>query len=229
MAGWNWLVTGWRRFVRAPAHWLLATSLIIVICAGLTLVPQVGLLLVAALTPTFLGALLASAGPAGGQPALRRFAATMRQRHTTGRLLLLGLIPCLGSAVLGSVAHSLLGIASGTQIVFGAHDWVINTRPVGAFLFLALMITVMFANWACLLFAIPRVLFAGEAIGNALRASLAAVHDSLGAFLVFVATQALLVILAMMAFGLGLLVLVPVVAGAVIAAHDGVFPAEMAD
>ncbi len=229
VAGWSWLGAGWRRFRRAPAHWLLITGLLGALSAGLTLIPQSGPFLVALVGPTLFGSLLASAGETGGRPTLYRAVVAMRQVRTTGRLLTLGLIPLLGSAILWGAADPLLGIPFGTELVFGASELVIRVRPLGAFLFLALTVTVMLAVWACLLFAIPQVIHARATIGQALRTSLSAVHDNLGAFLVFFVTQAVLALLAVMAFGLGLLVLVPVLAGAVMAAHDCLFASSMTD
>ena len=133
--------------------------------------------------------------------------------------------PCLRVVILKSAAEPLLGIPFGTQLIQGAYDWVIPMRPLGAFLFLALTTTLMLAAGVCLLFA-PHATFARARAAQSVSASLAAVHGSVGAFLVFMVTLAVLMLLAIMAFVLGFLILIPVLTGAVKAAYGDVFLAD---
>ncbi|MDZ7748437.1 MAG: hypothetical protein U5K43_05995 [Halofilum sp. (in: g-proteobacteria)] len=77
-----------------------------------------------------------------------------------------------------------------------------------------------------MLFSVPRVMFGAAAPGQALKESFQATLANIGAYIVFAIVYIILSIIAAIPLGLGFLILIPVIAGAVYHANREVFGDE---
>jgi uncharacterized membrane protein len=195
---WQWIVRGWQLFLKNPVVWVVLTLIYIVSLFVLNMVPVVGALLAAVLTPVLIAGLLFGANELDQGRALapaHLFQAFQDQPRLV-QLALLGLVP---------LAVTLL-----QQALMAMSLPQALTTLVGLVLSLA---------GACaLLFGLPLVMLGNKTAVEAVPASLRACLAQPLAVAVFLGLALLLIILAMIPLGLGLLVYLPVMVGAV---HTG--------
>jgi uncharacterized membrane protein len=221
-----WLTEGWKSFMAAPAVWVGITVVLVVIVALMSMVPVVGGLAQAFLFPVFIGGLMMGcrAQEAGEPLAFETLFAGFR-RGTNG-LLTVGIISFAGTAAIvlvlvlvgggGVAVGALLGGADG----FGAGATVaLGSLLIASLLALALLVPLTMAVW----FAPPLVALGGQSAGVALRASFTACLKNWLPFLVYGVLTFVLMFIAVLPVGLGLLVLIPVLVGSLHASYKDIF------
>lgn len=222
-AGGRWLQRGWNLFTRSAGLWVVLALLLAIILLVLNVVPLLGGLVGALLMPALFGGLVYGARELDHGRALKfaHLFQAFREPGRAGPTLMLGLVP-LGAAVLtGVVAAGVMSGASGGAMGRGADG--MGMMAGGGMLMVLISLLIGLVSGALLLFAIPRVMFGLDAPMAAIQASFRAVLDNIGAYIVLAVIYFLLAILAAIPFGLGFLILMPVMAGAVYAAHGEVF------
>jgi uncharacterized membrane protein len=230
--GLSWWGEGWRIFTAAPLPWLVILVMIIVINVVLSLIPLLGSLAATVLGPVFAGGLLLGCHAlARGQPLefTHLFQAFQSDRLTP--LAILGLIVLAFGIVVALVIGVLMFGAAGTALVTGAmsgsSDMGLATAMagmgaaalVGGLVGLVAGVLFFMAWW----FAPALVTLNGAPPIDALQASFRASVANLGAQLVFGLVFIGLAIVASIPFGLGWLVLGPVMIGASYASWREVF------
>ena len=221
----DWLKQGWALFVVNPGVWIAITVVLLVLLLGLNVVPLVGTLAANLLTPLLgAGLLRACEKAADGQaPELGDLFAGFKQN--TSNLVMVGVLymaAMLGVALIvltlggGSVAGGLMmGRPAGIGLAFGG-------VMLAMLLSLALSVPLMMALW----FAPALVFFNNMTPLPALKASFNACLKNTLAFLVYGLIVLVLLFFAALPVGLGLLVLVPVLAGSIYASYRDVFVAN---
>jgi uncharacterized membrane protein len=220
--GIEWLKQGWRSFTKNPAVWLAIAVVLLVIVAALSMIPFVGGLAVQFLMPVFVGGLLlgcrALAG--GGEFGIDTLFAGFR-RHTTP-LVLVGLYYLVGVLVVtvvvflvgggAAVTGGLIGRGAGVGVAMGGFF-------VALLVMLALMVPLAMAVW----FAPALVVFHDVAPFEAMKASFFACLKNVVPFLIYGVILFVLCMIAMIPFGLGMLVMLPVMAGSIYASYVEIF------
>lgn len=220
----DWLKQGWAIFISNPGAWIAMMVIVLVLFVGLAIVPLIGQLAAHLLMPVLgAGMLVACRKAANAQPLEIGDLFAGFQRNT-GPLMMLGVLYMLGMLVVGllvivfgggSLAGGLLmGNPAGAGLAVGG-------LLVAATLWLALSVPIAMAIW----FAPALVLFNNLPPVDALKASFNACLRNLVVFLVFGLIVMVLVFFAALPFGLGFLVLGPVLAGAVYASYRDIFVA----
>lgn len=222
-----WLAEGWKSFTAAPAIWLGITVVLIVVFAVLSWVPLVGGLAQAFLAPVFAGGLMIGCREqAAGEPLAFDALFAGFRRGTSG-LLTVGILSFAGTAAIllvfvvigggGVAAGALLGGGLG----FGAGGATVALGSVvfAALVALALMVPLTMALW----FAPPLVALGGLPAGAALRASFSGCMKNWLPFLVYGVVTFVLLFVAVLPIGLGLLVLIPVLVASVHAGYKDIF------
>lgn len=215
----RWLQRGWNLFTRSVGLWVVLALLLGIILLVLNLVPLLGGLVGALLMPALFGGLVYGARELDSGRALEfaHLFQAFREPGRAGPMLMLGLVP-LGAAVLTGVLA--VGVMS------GAGGGGMGMMAGGGMLMMLISLLIGLVSGALLLFAIPRVMFGLDAPMAAIQASSRAVLDNIAAYIVLAVIYFVLAIIAAIPFGLGFLVLMPVMAGAVHAAHAEVFAAQ---
>lgn len=218
----RWLSAGWQLFLRNPAIWLAQTLVFILILFALGFVPFLGW----AAAPVALPVL--AAGLVAGAQALDR-GETLRVNHLfeglhrhAGNLLLVGGFHLLGALLAALVAAAIGGSAVLTGMLVGALAGAgLATGGVmfGVLVFTLLWALLMMALW----FAPALVMLQDVAPLDAMKLSAQACLHNLLTFGLFAVMLYVLVWVAMLPAGLGMLVLVPVLAGAQYAAWKDTF------
>lgn len=195
----QWIAFGWKTFARRPLVWVALSLIYLVSLYLLNLVPLIGAFIAALLTPALLGGLLYGAHEldAGRELLPVHFLQSFQDQSRLRQLLLLGLVPLaatlLQRLLLGPELPPMLALSAG--------------------LLLSLLT-------ACvLLYALPLVMLEQQAATVAIPRSLRTCLQQPLAIALFLALTVVLLIVALLPLGLGVLVYLPVMVGAMYASY----------
>ena len=221
--GWSWIAEGWELFRRQPGAWILLVIVATLIFVGMALVPFLGSLAGMVLTPVFAGGLFfACREQDQGRPlSVSHLFAGFRERF--GTLLSIGFI-YLGvtiavtlavAVVTGAGMWTLLGGGSDPESILGMGIGFV----LAGLVMLALLLPLFMALW----FAPALALFDQHGPAEAMKASFVACLKNLLPFLVYSVIALLLALAASIPFGLGWLVLGPVMAASLYTSYRDLF------
>lgn len=222
-----WIRQGWEYFLRAPGVWALLFVLFLIFTLGLSAVPFVGLMN-GMLVPVFVGGLMYAcrAIDRGEQLELRHVIDGFQQH--TANLLFLGLLNLaftVAAAILITiVVAATVGATALTAAVFERAGGI---AAFGGMVFvvlfvIAVTIPITMAMW----FAPALVAFHDVPPVEAIRLSFIACGRNIAAFLLYGLVVALLLLLAMLPLGLGLIVMVPTVWASIYVSYVEIFENE---
>jgi uncharacterized membrane protein len=221
--GWNWIVQGWEIFKRQPGIWIALLVIYMVIVVVLAFIPVLGSLANIALAPVFTAGMLLGcrALEEGGELKVEHLFEGFRQRF--GVLVKVGLLYLAANVVIALAAGLTMG-ASVFRLMNGNADL---GEMIGAamglllagLIALALMLPVLMAIW----FAPPLVVFNQLGAIDALKTSFAACLKNIVPFLVYGVILLGMAIVASIPFGLGWLVLGPVLVASLYTAYRDIF------
>ena len=194
-----WLKAGWSYFIRNPGVWLAISMIFFIMLFVLGLVPLLGWAVVLIGFPIMVsGMVLGCDAQANGRP-LRVDHLFAGLKVHAGNLALVGVFYLLGGLIAGFVSVVIGGGAALTGYILGAL----------AGLGLGLVSGVVLNT--------PPL--------DAMKMSLSACFNNFGAFVVLGVLIYVLIWVAMLPAGLGVLVLIPVLAGTLYASYQDVFGA----
>ncbi|HRP24285.1 BPSS1780 family membrane protein [Thauera sp.] len=223
----NWLAEGWRLFIKAPGQWVIQALIFFVIIAALGMLPFLGWAAAPVALPVLVAGMLSGAQALDRGEPLRIDALFDGIRRHAGNLLLVGLFHLLGLLLAALVAAAIGGSAALTGLAVGAlagMGMAAGGMMLGVVAFTVLWALLMMAMW----FAPALVMLHEVAPLDAMKLSVRACFHNLLAFIVLAALLYVLGWVAMIPFGLGILVLIPVIAGALYAAWKETFSALLA-
>jgi uncharacterized membrane protein len=220
--GVEWLKQGWQLFTRNPGIWIAIAVILMVVVIVLSFIPFVGTLAVNFLMPVFAGGILlgCKSQSEGGDIAIDNLFAGFRQN--TGNLIMVGVFYLVGVIVITVLVFLIGGGAAFTGGLIGRGPGV--GMALGGFflamlVMLALLVPLAMAVW----FAPALVVFHGVAPLEAMKASFFACLKNIVPFLVYGVILFVLCIIALIPFGLGMLIMVPVMMGSLYASYVEIF------
>lgn len=222
--GWSWIAEGWELFKRQPGAWIALVIVALLISIGMAFIPILGSLASMVLTPVFVAGIFVGCREQDEGRALdvSHLFAGFRERF--GALLSIGFI------ALGITIAVTLVVA----LVTGASMWMFlgvgTTDPeavaamalrlaLAALVMLALLLPLFMALW----FAPALALFHHQGPAEAMKNSFAACLKNVVPFFLYSVILLLLSFLASIPFGLGWLVLGPVVAASLYTSYRDIF------
>lgn len=220
-----WFTSGWRVFAMAPLQWVVLTILYVLAALCFGFVPLVGPIAWTIITPALYCGLLAIAWDqeAGRGFSMGRVLSGLSDRDARNPLLLLGAILFAAELVVVLVAMASGGAALLALAGMGAGPPAGPQAASGlglAALLVALGVAVVVAAFV---YAAPLVAFAGAGPGEALKSSVRACLVNVVPMTVAGLVLVLATVIAMLPLGLGLLVLTPVVLGALFASYRDLY------
>lgn len=221
--GWAWIAEGWNLFKRQPGTWIGVAVVFGLIFIALAIIPVLGSLAAVVLSPVFVAGFVigSRAVDEGGGLEIAHLFAGFRERF--GTLASVGLIYLGASVAIALIVGLVTGAGIWGLVGGGADPGSIagaSATVLLAFLvMMALMLPVLMAIW----FAPPLVVFHEQGPGEAMKQSFVACLRNIMPFLLYGVILLLLSVLASLPFGLGWLVLGPVVAGSLYAAYRDIF------
>lgn len=227
--GLAWFGEGWEIFKRNLGMWIVCMILLLVIAVVLNLVPLLGPLLLALITPGLLGGMLYSARELNEQREMdiSHLFIAFQQTETRNAMLVLGAVMLGANILFMLIALVLIGGGMGMAGMMeqGNHEMLAAGLGAGALLAMLLMLGLGMVLTMAFFYAVPLVMFAAAKPVDALKSSFAACLANILPLLLFGVIYIVLALIAMIPLGLGLLVLLPVTFGAVYASYRDVFPA----
>lgn len=228
--GLTWLTEGWQPFARAPGQWIALTLLLLVAMTVCNALPVIGNLLSPFVYGVFAAATLLAARRArdGTSTELLNDALAFGSHPALKPVVIVSAIH-LGLTLVAVMAGVLIMVAfSGLGVVASAFQSDANmlASALGGLLpGLLLMMLAMVAITAMYWFAIPDVVFRGTEPWTAMCRSLRACVGNAVPLLVYGVLCMIAFAIAVIPFGLGLLVMLPVLFGSWLASYEDVYGA----
>ena len=210
--GLSWWTEAWPLFTKCAGVWIVMTLILLVILIAVGFIPVLGGLAISLLLPVFTGGwmLAAQKVDAGGTVEIGDLFSGFRDKllplAVLGALmlaasLLIGLVAVVlgAGAIFGMITGGALGSSAGVMAGLGA-------GMLGVLAALALSLVVTMALW----FAPALVMLRNVAPVEAMKASFAACLKNTVPFLVYGVLYLVAAIVASIPFGLGWIVLMPV-------------------
>jgi len=222
----RWIGEGFKLFRRSPLNWMMLAAVWLLFALALVAIPTLGQLVLYLLTPALGGGLLlgARALDQGGRLLPNHLIAGLRSQPahlvTIGGVYLVGNVLAFG-AFMALGGGKIIAAAPQRAADPGAPPPEVPTDPLLAiFLLLPLFMAVIFAPALVVFRSMPAL--------DALKTSFLACWKNLLPILLFAAVSAFFAMLAMLPYGLGALIWIPVYAGAVYRGYQAVFEPEEA-
>jgi hypothetical protein len=229
--GWQWIVEGFALFRKNPPIWITLFVIYFLAVIVVSIIPIVGPLIMTLLAPAFTaGFMLACRDLEKGEKLelgylIAGFKQDAGQLITVGGLYLVGSITILGlmmmgggGAILGSAALGQMQGMEPNEVMVGAMGGMLIALLIAS----ALLIPLLMAYW----FAPALVTLRGLTATEAMKLSFLGCLRNWLPFLVYGVIAFILMMLAMIPFGLGMLVLVPVLSASIYVGYKDIFPAE---
>jgi uncharacterized membrane protein len=226
-----WIGQGWKLFAKAPLMWIISLVILLIIAIALALVPLVGSLIFQVLNPVFSAGFVVAcrAMERGGDFELEHLFAGFKRNF--GSLAIVGLIFLALSVAMLLVFAMFFGFSILAAFMAGDPEQAMTavaastgTLLLGVLVTLALFIPVLMAYW----FAPALVVMHGMAPVAAMKASLVASLRNFIPLLLWGIVMGVIMIVASIPFGLGLLVAVPMMIASTYAAYRAIFTEEPA-
>ncbi|HHH39744.1 MAG TPA: hypothetical protein ENK50_09235 [Sedimenticola sp.] len=227
--GWAWFKGGFRHFRQNPFAWIFALLGWMVLAVIISLVPLIGSIAVTLLSPVITAGFMIGADQqrTGGDFRLGHLFAGFSRN--TGQLLLVGTFYFLGLFLVGLVAGGMMvaALSSMDLTAMGENPdprilQQLTTSPLylGSMLVaLLLSLPLLMAYW----YAPPLVALDGYSALAAMRMSFSGCWKNMLSLLVYGLVVLLFLVLGMIPFGLGLLIVVPVLVASMYVSYRDVY------
>ena len=225
-AGMQWIKEGWALFTRAPLFWIVSLVLIVVGAVAVSLIPIIGSLAFQVLQPVIAGGFVVGCRSLenNGEFEIEHLTAGFSKRF--GPLAIVGVLFLLGWIVIFAIFFMIAGMSlipvflEGDTNAAAAKLMASATMiALGGLVTLALMVPLTAAYW----FAPALVMMHDMSPLAAMKESLFACLRNILPFLVYGIVMTLAAIAAIIPFGLGLLVWVPVAIASTYIAYRDIF------
>lgn len=218
----QWFAAGWRVFIARPGIWAIQTLILILILTALGFVPFLGWAVAPLAFPVLVAGMLAGVQALERGERLRVDHLFDGLRRHPGNLLMIGAFHLLGALLAALIAAAVGGSAALTGMLVGAFagmGMAAGGMMLAVVVFTVLWVLLLMALW----FAPALVMLQDVSPLDAMKLSAQACLSNLLTFIVLGLVLYVLTWVAMLPAGLGMLVLVPVLAGALYAAWQDTF------
>jgi len=222
--GISWWSDAWALFMKSPALWIVFGVILFLVFGVLGFIPFIGVLAVSLLAPVFVGSWMIAARKVetGGTLEVGDLFAGFKDKLQP--LLIVGALLLVAALVIGLVVGAL-GFGSAMGLMGGgSHSAAGMAAAMGAgMLAMLVMVALGFVVAMAFWFAPALVVFRDVAPVDALKASFSASLKNIVAFLLYGVLYLIAAIVASIPFGLGWIVLIPVVMLSIYVSHKDVF------
>ena len=223
-----WLSEGWRLFNTAPGVWIAITIVLIVIQLLFGMLPLVGQIASALLTPVLAGGLMECARIANQGDPLQFDQMFAGFRRNTGNLVMVGLLTLIGFTLISIISFAVLGVIGGMTLLnaiqsgtFNGIDFVAAAGGImtAVLIWLLLALPLSMAIW----FAPALVMYDNLAPVNAMKSSFHACMHNWLSLSIYGLVLCVLAFIAAIPLGLGFLVLIPVAAASIFISYRDIY------
>jgi uncharacterized membrane protein len=224
--GWGLFGRGWNNFKTDPLTWVLVVVIFFLISLVLNLIPLLGGVVVAVISPALVAGFMKIAHDIeqGEKVGVGHLFQPIQDSRRRVPLLLLGLVALLATVVMAV----LMAVFVGSAVQIGAAGDAVSMPLAGVGFFGIIVIFLMYlVIFAMLAFSIPLVYFRDVELGDAIVGSIKGTIANIGPLVIFSLIYFVLAFFAMLPFGLGFLILGPVALAAVYGAYTEIFPGSV--
>jgi len=220
--GWQWIRGGFELFRQNPVIWIALFFIYLLICRGMSIVPIIGPILVNLLAPVFMAGFMlgCQALESGEELEINHLFAGFKQN--TAQLITVGGFYLAGMIVIAGV---IFVTAGGAVLALGEAEHAMQAGAdadkllLPLLLLLGLMLPLIMAYW----FAPTLVVFHGISAADAMKLSFAACLRNIMPFTVYSLVCVLLLLLAAIPLGLGLVVMIPTMTASLYVSYKDIF------
>lgn len=223
-----WLGAGWNIFMKNPGIWIVFFILLLVIAVVLAIIPIIGQLALALITPALYGGLIYAAHRCARDEKIDvgdMFQA-FRDKEKLTPMLVLGAVMVAFQFILAMIAVMFLG---GMAAMIG-----MNADPelasagigMGAIFVMLVVLAISLAFGMAYFFAVPLVMLRGVPPMEAMQNSLGACLRNIPALFLYSILIFVAAIVAAIPLGLGFFVLFPVIMGSWYSSFIDIYPAS---
>ena len=228
-AGISWIGEGWQLFARAPLMWIVSLVLVFLVALALGFVPVIGQVAFQLLQPVIAAGFMVACRSLekGGEFELEHLMQGFSKR--LGPLVIVGLIFMLAWLAVIVVVGVAAGVAAlGTMSAsdpVGAVEMMV-AQPIMVLLFVLIVLAIGLPITAAYWFAPVLVMMHGVKPVAAMKESFFACFRNIVPFILYGLVMMVGAILAVIPFGLGMLVWLPVAIASTYAAYRQIFTEE---
>lgn len=230
--GWNWIVGGFSLFRQSPVIWIALFFVYLLIGMALSMIPLIGSIAFNLVAPVFMAGFMLGcrAIDMGEELEINHLFAGFRQNTaqliTVGGIYLAGIIVVAGIILLAGGGDALQALSQHPGM--DAQQAMAQAPGTGFTLALLLGLTALMPLIMAYWFAPTLVVFHDMPALAAMRLSLLACLRNILPFLVYTVISALLLVVAMIPLGLGLLVMIPTITASLYMSYKDIFDIELA-
>lgn len=229
--GLDWIIEGFALFRRNPLIWIVLFSAYLLIGMVLSMIPVLGPIVLNLLAPVFVAGFMVGCRvlDRGGELEISHLFAGFKHHAahlvTIGGIYLAGIIVIVGIMFAGTDQAALQAMLSGKRMTPEETQAVLGEGFVLTSLFgLLLLVPLIMAYW----FAPVLAAFHGVPGFSAMRQSFFACLRNIGPFLVYGVVSIILLVVAAIPFGLGLLIMIPTMIASLYVSYKDVFAGSLA-
>lgn len=224
---WGWVVGGFNLFKQNPVIWIALFFIYLLVAMVLSIIPLVGPIVLNLLAPVFMAGFMLGCRALEMDEELEINHLFAGFKNNTAQLITVGGIYLVGAIVIVGIVFVFLGADAMTGLFGGnpaegrpALDPAASPAPALALLvILGAMLPLIMAYW----FAPALVLFHDMKALDAMRLSFFACLKNVLPFLIYGIISAVLLVLAMIPLGLGLLVMIPTMTASLYISYKDIF------
>ncbi len=220
--GWEWIASGFALFKKQPGTWILILIVLLVCSILLSLVPLIGGLANMLLLQVFMGGVMLGCRALESNESLEVGHLFAGFKQNTSDLVVLGVLALVAWVIIAIPAVLIMGGGSFMAMMHGNVAGLIAlglTFVLAILVVLALSVPLYMALW----FAPSLIVFHNLKPVDAMKMSFFACLKNVVPFLVYGVILLVLSLVAAIPFGLGYLVLVPVIMASVYTAYRDIF------
>ncbi len=229
--GWLWIKEGFSLFKKNPGMWIVLFLIYFIIAFLMSLVPFIGQIGLNLIAPVFVAGFMLACRDLEANKDLEinhLFAGFKLQATpliTVGGIYMVGIIAIVGIVFMLGVDREALKNATEGLNPTDAEVAMMTTLTKPLLMIMLLLVPLMMAYW----FAPPLVLFKGLSAIDAMKQSFLACMRNMLPFLVYGLLAMVLLILAAIPFGIGLLVMIPVMMASLYVSYKDIFESDTED
>ena len=225
-AGWDWITEGWSLFTKAPLMWILSLLVVLVVAVVMALIPILGQIALQVVQPVVIAGYMVACRQLekGGEFEIEHLTAGFSKRFMP--LLVVAVIFFVGELIILAIIAAFVGVGMIGGVMSGDAENATNAMMaaagpmlIGILVAMALMVPLVAAYW----FAPALVMMHDMKPVAAMKESFFSCFRNFVPFLVYGIILSIAGFLAMLPFGLGMLVWVPVTIASTYVAYRQIF------
>lgn len=222
--GWEWIASGFALFKKQPGAWILILIVLLVCWILITLVPLIGGFVNMLLLQVFAGGIMLGCRALDSGASLEVGHVFAGFKQNTSDLVVLGLLAMVAWAIVFIPALLIVGGGGFMALMHGGGD-VAGFAALGLTFVLAMLVTLALSIpvYMALWFAPALIVFHGLKPVEAMKTSFFACLKNIIPFLLYGVILLALSFVAAIPFGLGFLVLMPVIVASIYTAYRDIF------